>query len=129
MSQKSIVYVLALFAGLCAAAISFFAPFFPYGEDSASYLDQARSFIARGVFEKTPFGTWAADVVYVPDKTFPPGYPLLIVVSSMLLQLPVEVIAPFLSLGALILLPIVIVFSFHRVLGLCPRFGLQYWSC
>ena len=34
MSQKSIVYVLALFAGLCAATISFFAPFFPYGEDS-----------------------------------------------------------------------------------------------
>jgi len=120
MSQKSIVYVLALFAGLCAATISFFAPFFPYGEDSATYIDQARSFMARGVFEKTPFGTEAADVVSIPNKTSPPGYPLLIVISSVFLQLPVEVIAPFLSLAALILLPIVIVFSFHRVLGLLP---------
>ena len=120
MSQKSIVYVLALFAGLCAATISFFAPFFPYGEDSATYIDQARSFMARGVFEKTPFGTEAADVVSIPNKTSPPGYPLIIVISSVFLQLPVEGIAPFLSLAALILLPIVIVFSFHRVLGLLP---------
>jgi hypothetical protein len=120
MSKQSTVYVIALFAGLCAATISFFAPFLPYGEDSASYLDQARSVMARGVFQKTPFGTGDRDVVYVPDKLFPPGYPLLIVISSILLHLPVEIIAPFLSLAALILLPIVIVYSFHRVLGLFP---------
>ncbi len=120
MSQKYTFYALALFTGLCAATISFFAPFFPYGEDSASYLDQARNVMVRGVFEKTPFGTWAADVVYVPDRTFPPGYPILIVISSFLFQQPVEIIAPFLSLAALILLPTVIVFSFYRVLGLLP---------
>jgi hypothetical protein len=124
MTKQYAVYTLALVAGLCAAAISFFAPFFPYGVDSASYLDQARSFMARGVFEVTPFGTGDTDVVSVPDNLFPLGYPLLIVASSMLLQLPVEVIAPFLSLAALILLPVVIVFSFHRVLGLLPALWL-----
>jgi hypothetical protein len=111
---------LALFVGLCAATISFYAPFLPFGSDSATYIDQARSFMARGIFERTPFGTEAADVVYVPNKTSPLGYPLLIVISSILLQLPVEVIAPFLSLAALILLPMVIILTFHRVLGLLP---------
>lgn len=120
MNQKSTVYALALLAGLCAAAISFFAPFFPYGVDSASYLDQARSLMARGVLETTPYGTGNTDVVSVPDPLFPLGYPLLIVISSMLLQLPVEVVAPYLSLTALILLPLVIVYSFHRILGLLP---------
>jgi hypothetical protein len=120
MSKECTVYVIALFAGLCAAAISFYAPFFPYIEDSASYLDQARSVMERGVFEKTPFGIGDRDVVYIPDNNFPPGYPLLIVFSSIILQQPVEVIAPFLSLAALILLPAVIAISFHRVLGLLP---------
>ncbi len=120
MSQKCAIYVITLFAGFCAAAISFYAPFFPYIEDSASYLDQARSVMERGVFEKTPFGIDHSDVVYIPDNNFPPGYPLLIVISSMLLQLPAEVIAPFLSLVALILLPFVIVLSFQRILGLLP---------
>ena len=118
MSKERTVYAIALFAGLCAAAISFFAPFFPYGVDSASYIEQARSVMARGVFEVPLFGPGEANVVYVPDKLFPPGYPLIIVICSLLLQLPAEVIAPFLSLLALILLPTVIVFSFHRVLGL-----------
>lgn len=120
MSQKSIVYALALFAGFCAAVISFFAPFFPYGSDSANYIEQARNVMARGAFEIPVFGMEKADVVYVPDKLFPPGYPLLIVISSLLLQLPAEFIAPFLSLAALILLPTIIVYSFHRVLGLLP---------
>ncbi len=83
MTKQSTVYAIALFAGLCAAAISFFAPFFPYGEDSASYLEQARSFMARGVFEVTPWETDMADVVSIPDPLFPPGYPLLIVIGSI----------------------------------------------
>ncbi len=112
--------MLALFVGLCAAAISFFSPLLPYEVDSASYIDQARNFMARGVFEITPYGIGDSDVVTIPDKLFPPGYPLLIVISSILLQLRVEVVAPFLSLAALILLPIVIVHTFHRVLGLVP---------
>jgi hypothetical protein len=121
MSNKYTVYGLALFAGLCAASLSFFTPFFPYGVDSANYIEQARSFIARGVFEVSPnYRMWGAGIIPVPDKLFPPGYPLLIVISSLLLQIPVDVIAPFLSLAALILLPIIIVFSFHRVLGLLP---------
>ena len=59
-----------------------------------------------------------ADVVSIPDPLFPPGYPLLIVIGSIISQQSVEVIAPFLSLAALILLPTVIVYSFHRVVGL-----------
>ena len=124
MNQKYTIYILALFAGLCAATLSFFTPFFPYGEDSASYLDQARNIIKRGVFEKTPFGITDKDAVYIPDNLFPPGYPLLIVFSSLLLQQPVELIAPFLNLAALALLPYVIVLAFHRALGLLPAFWI-----
>ena len=120
MTKKSTVYAIALLAGLCAAAISFFAPFFPYGSDSANYIEQARSVMTRGVFEVPRFRIGETDAAYVPDKLFPPGYPLIIVIGSLILQLPAEVIAPFLSLAALALLPLVIVFSFHRVLGLVP---------
>jgi hypothetical protein len=80
--------------------------------------------MSHGVFEITPFGTGNPDIVSVPDILFPPGYPMLIAISSFLLQLPVEVIAPFLSLVALIALPVVIVFSFHRVIGLLPALSL-----
>lgn len=118
MSTKATVYTLALLAGLVAATISWFAPFFPYKVDSASYIEQARSFLAHGVFETTPFATGEPDVISVPDKLFPPGFPLLIALSSVIFQLPVEVIAPFLSLAALLLLPTVILFTFQRIIGL-----------
>lgn len=120
MNKPSTPYVLALLAGLVAAGLSYFAPFFPYGEDSASYLDQARTLMARGVFEKTPYGLWAADVDYVTDKTFPPGYPLLIVLFSLLSQQPVEVVAPLLSLAALVAIPVAVVFAFQRFIGAVP---------
>jgi hypothetical protein len=120
MSTKSSVYVIALIAGLCAATIYFFVPFFPYGYDSVNYIEQARSFMARGVFETIPITLEASENVSAPDNLFPPGYPLLIVISSKLLFVPVEVIAPFLSLAALLLLPVSIVFSFHRIIGLWP---------
>ena len=101
MSEKSKVYVIALFAGLCAASIYFFVPFFPYGYDSVNYIEQARSFIERGVFETIPITLESPENVAVPDHLFPPGYPLLIVISSKLLFIPAEVTAPFLSLAAL----------------------------
>ncbi len=118
MTKVRTVYVLALFAGFCAAIISYTIPFFPYAYDSAFYIDQARSFLAKGIFEVTPFGTENADLISIPDRLFPPGFPLLMVISSILLPLSVEVIAPFLSLLALFILPTVVVFSFQRVLGL-----------
>ena len=120
MRKKSTAYVIALFAGLCAAAIYFFVPFFPYGYDSVNYIEQARSFLARGVFETIPVTLMSSENIPVPDNLFPPGYPLLIAISSNLLSVPVEVIAPFLSLAALVLLPVAIVFSFHRFIGLWP---------
>ncbi|MGH8556341.1 MAG: hypothetical protein ACRESZ_02540 [Methylococcales bacterium] len=124
MNNKSIIYTLTLSAGFCAATISFLAPLFPYGVDSAGYIDQARSIMARGAFEVNPYNKWGAGVSPGPAKLFPPGYPLLIVTGSIVSQLPVEVVAPFLSLAALILLPLVIVFSFHRILGLWPAFWI-----
>jgi hypothetical protein len=120
VSKESTVYAIALLTGLCAATLYFFAPFFRYGYDSVNYLEQARSFMAGGVFETVPITLESLENVPVPDKLFPPGYPLLIIISSKLLFVPVEVIAPFLSLAALLLLPVGIVFSFHRIIGLWP---------
>jgi len=120
MSKECTVYVIALVAGLCAASIYFFVPFFPYGYDSVNYIEQARSFMARGVFETIPITLVSPENVSIPDNLFPPGYPLLIVISSKIFFVPEEVIAPFLSLAALLLLPVAIVFSFHRIIGLWP---------
>ncbi|MCI0668760.1 MAG: glycosyltransferase family 39 protein [Methylococcaceae bacterium] len=124
MNHKTTTYLLALLAGAGAAAISFYAPLFPYGVDSAGYIDQARSFLDRGVFEVHPYNRWGAGVDPQPAKLFPPGYPILIVIGSLLFQLPVEVIAPFLSLAALFVLPWIIVVAFRRALGLWPAFWI-----
>ncbi|MCX7097046.1 MAG: hypothetical protein NTV43_03960 [Methylococcales bacterium] len=120
----TLVYGVALLVGMVAATIAFFAPFFPYGEDSASYIDQARNVMARGVFEKTPFNIWPTDTVSIPDAIFPPGFPLLLVISSFVLQLPVEQLAPYISLAALLLLPLTIVVCFRRVIGLLPALAI-----
>jgi hypothetical protein len=120
MSKECAVYVIALFAGLCAATIYFFVPFFRYGYDSVNYLEQASSFMARGIFETIPITLKSLENVSQPDNLFPPGYPILIAISSKLLSVPVEVMAPFLSLAALLLLPVGIVFSFHKIIGLWP---------
>lgn len=119
MNKKTTVYFLALLAGTIAATISFFAPFLPYGVDSASYIEQARSLMEKGVFEITPYGTDETEVS-IPEKLFPPGYSILIAIGSMLLNQPAEVMAPILSLVALLLLPIVIILCFHRIIGLMP---------
>lgn len=124
MTKERSVYNLALLAGLVAAAISWFENSFPYLPDSDNYIEQARSFMARGVFEATPFSMEQADTVFAPDYKFPPGYPLLIVISSLLFHQPVEAVAPYLNLAALLLLPIGIVFSFHRIIGLWPSFWI-----
>lgn len=120
VSKKSTVYGIALFTGLCAAAFYFFVPFFPFGYDSVNYVEQARSFMARGVFETIPITLEAPANVSVPDNLFPPGYALLIILAGKLLFIPPAVAAPLLSLAALGLLPAVIVFAFHRVIGLWP---------
>jgi hypothetical protein len=133
MTKKS-TYVVAVFVGFVAATISYFQPYFPYFIDSASYIEQARSFLARGVFEATPYRfelipyktdnfiipyrTIESNTVFVPDRLFPAGYPFLIAISSLFFQTSAEKIAPFLSLAALLLLPTIIVFSFQRIIGL-----------
>ncbi len=109
-------YSLAVFIGLCAAAIAYFLPGFPYTPDSACYIEQARSLIDRGVFESGLYGTERPSATFVPDPLFPPGYPILIALFSLLLPVPLEVVAVFISLAALALIPACILFSFRRVL-------------
>jgi hypothetical protein len=123
MNKQTTVYVLALFVGLYAATFYLFVPFFPYGADSINYIEQARSFMERGVFETIPVRSNEFDNSSVPDNLFPPGYPLLIIIASKLLFIPVEIIAPLLSRSALMLLPIGIVFCFQRIVGL----GAAFW--
>jgi len=66
------------------------------------------------VFESGLYGTEEPLATFVPDPLFPPGYPILIALFSLLLPVPAEVVALFLSLTALALIPACMVFSFRR---------------
>lgn len=104
--------------GLCAATLAYYQPIFPYTPDSACYIEQARSLIARGVFESGIYeGSENLSANYVPDRLFPPGYPMAIALFSLFLPVQSEVVAVFLSLAALVLMPACIVFSFRRIVG------------
>lgn len=122
MKEKTITYALALIIGLSVAMFSYYATLFPFKMDSDSYIEQARNFMARGVFESTPWSLTRLDAVSIPDKDFPPGYPLLIVIAGLLLSEPAEIVAPALSLVALLFLPICIVFAFNRSIGFRSAF-------
>lgn len=117
MTRLQMIYGLAALSGLCAAAIAYFLPVFPYTPDSACYIEQARSLMARGVFESGLYATENPSATFVPDPLFPPAYPLLIALFSLLLRVPPEVVALFLSLVALVLIPLCLVFSFRRIVG------------
>ena len=117
MTGLQAIYSLAVLIGLCAATIAYFLPVFPYTPDSACYIEQARSLLDRGVFESGLYGTENSSATFVPDPLFPPGYPILIALFSLLLNVPPEVVALFLSLSALALIPICTVFSFKRIVG------------
>jgi len=117
MTRLQTVYCLAIFFGLCSATIAYFLPVFPYTPDSACYIEQARALMDRGVFESGLYGTDNPSATFVPDPLFPPGYPILIALFSLLLPVPPEVVALFLSLTALALIPVCTVFSFRRVAG------------
>jgi 4-amino-4-deoxy-L-arabinose transferase-like glycosyltransferase len=117
MTRLQTVYSLAILIGLCSATIAYFLPVFPYTPDSACYIEQARSLIDRGVFESGLYGTEKPSETFVPDPLFPPGYPILIALFSLLLPVTPEVVALFMSLSALALIPACIVFSFRRVVG------------
>jgi hypothetical protein len=117
VTRLQAIYSLAVLIGLCAATIAYFLPVFPYTPDSACYIEQARSLLDRGVFESGLYGTENSSATFVPDPLFPPGYPILIALFSLLLKVPPEVVALFLSLSALALIPICTVFSFKRIVG------------
>lgn len=124
MAKHHLAYLLALFAGASAAAVAYTATPFPYGSDSAFYLEQARSFLSRGVFEVTPWNTQESTADAMPDFLFPPGYPLVLALSHLVFRFPVEAMAPPLSLAALLLLPAAVVLTFHRVTGPWPALGI-----
>lgn len=117
MTRLLTAYSLAVVIGLCSATIAYFLPVFPYTPDSACYIEQARSLLDRGVFESGLYGTKNPSATFVPDPLFPPGYPILIALFSLLLSVPPEVVALFLSLTALTLIPVTTVFSFRRIVG------------
>ena len=117
MTRLQAMYSLSVLIGLCAAIIAYFLPVFPYTPDSACYIEQARSLLDRGVFESGLYGTENPSATFVPDPLFPPGYPILIALFSLLLNAPPEVVALFLSLTALALIPACVVFSFRRAVG------------
>ncbi|MFA5919696.1 MAG: glycosyltransferase family 39 protein [Methylococcaceae bacterium] len=114
MTRLQTVYSLAALIGLCAATLAYFLPVFPYTPDSACYIEQARTLMERGVFESGLYGTEEPSATFVPDPLFPPGYPILIALFSLLLSVPAEVVVLFLSLTALALIPACMVFSFRR---------------
>jgi 4-amino-4-deoxy-L-arabinose transferase-like glycosyltransferase len=117
MTRLQTIYSLAVLAGTGAAIIAYFLPVFPYTPDSACYIEQARSLIDRGAFESGLYGIEKPSVTFVPDPLFPPGYPTLIALFSLLLPVPPENAALFLSLTALALIPVCMVFSFRRVIS------------
>jgi 4-amino-4-deoxy-L-arabinose transferase-like glycosyltransferase len=117
MTRLQTVYRLAIIIGLCSVTIACFLPVFPYTPDSACYIEQARALMNRGVFESGLYGIEKPSATFVPDPLFPPGYPVLIALFSLLLPVPPEVVALFLSLTALALIPVCTVFSFRRVVG------------
>lgn len=117
MTRLQTIYVLAALTGLSAAIIAYFLPVYPYTPDSACYIEQARSLLARGVFESALYGPDRPSVTFVPDPLFPPGYPILIAIFSLLLHLPPELVALFLGLSALALIPACLVLSFRKIVG------------
>jgi len=117
MNQLQSTYTFSILIGLCAAILSYALPIFPYTPDSACYIEQARSLLARGVFESGLFGIENPSVTYIPDPLFPPCYPVLIAVFSLLFQQPTEQVAFFLSVSAQGLIPLFTVFAFHNLLG------------
>ena len=71
--------VLVIFlAWACKALI------YPYGNDSITYIEQARNYLAGKGFISTPFGLSDLDSNAIPNKAFPPGYPSAIAIVSSL---------------------------------------------
>jgi hypothetical protein len=118
MNKLQITYSLAVIVGLFAATLVHFNNYvFPYTTDSASYIEQARSLLTRGVFEEMP-DTIEDSSSGGPSTLFPPGYPVLIAVFSKVLQIQPEFTGVLLSKLAVALLPICIVFSIQKILGI-----------
>ena len=93
--------------------------FVPYNADSPSYIEQARSILAGNGFESSPEGDALddIDVSQRPSKWFPPGYPLVIAAGSTVSGARVEIVAPWISRIALLVLPLAVFLTFRPVIG------------
>src|SRR5215470_8599717 len=110
--------LLMLLTGLFALWIAMLHRSVPYTPDSASYIEQARSFLAGNGFASRPYWIDDIDVLQRPDRQFPPGYPLVIGVGSALSGAPVEAVALWTNRLALMVLPLIIFVVFRPVIGL-----------
>ena len=61
-----------LLLGLLAMWLTTLSGGVPYFSDSASYIEQARSFLAGKGFESRPYGIDTIVALQTPDKLFPP---------------------------------------------------------
>src|SRR4051812_42924799 len=97
--------LLMLLTGLFALWIAMLHGSVPYTPDSANYIEQARSLLAGNGFESRPYWIDDIDVSQRPDKLFPPGYPLVIAVGSVLSGAPAEAVALWTNRLVLMALP------------------------
>ena len=88
-----------------------------YTPDSADYIDQARSFTSGNGFQTRLHDLDEKFELWAPDKLFPPGYPIIIAIGTAVTGVPAEVVAPWVSRIALLILPLTIFISFRQVIG------------
>jgi hypothetical protein len=90
----------------------------PYGPDSANYVEEARSFLAGNGLTSRPRDIGVnGDVRQSPERNFPPGYPIAIAAASAVSGAPAEVVGPWVSRIALVILPLTILLAFRPVIG------------
>lgn len=109
--------LLTLLTGLFALSASLLTADIPYTFDSTNYIEQARSLMAGNGFESREFGMSNMEASYVPDKIYPPGYPLVIAAASGISGAPVETVAPWINRLALMSLPLIVFIALKPVVG------------
>jgi len=84
-----VLYLTCLGVGICIA-VGFIVPSidvrYPYGNDTAGYLEQAAELLAGHIPMATPWGIRPYTVELAPSENHPPGYPILIAIVSRLFK-------------------------------------------
>ncbi len=111
-----------LAAGALALWLSMSSNAVSYSNDSANYIEQARSLLAGNGFLSRPHYTFYQemdefDAVLAPDLLFPPGYPAVIAASAFISGAPAEIAAIWVNKISLAILPLVIFLAFRSAIG------------